>query len=143
MLRFDPFRDLERLSDQLANAAAGTARSPRFMPMDLYKVEDHYVLHADLPGVDAGSIDLNVENNVLTLKAERTPRSDEGLQWIGAERPTGTYMRQLTLGEGIDAERITADYRDGVLSVTIPVAEKAKPRRIEIQHDQEKQAIDA
>jgi HSP20 family protein len=102
------------------------------MPMDLFQTGDHYVLHADLPGVDPGSVDVSVDNGTLTLRAQRSLPSDEGVQWIASERFAGTYMRQLSLGEGIDASRITATYENGVLSVTLPVAEKAKPRRIEV-----------
>jgi HSP20 family protein len=132
MLRFDPFRDMDRLTEQLLGVPAGTARAPRFMPMDLYRSGDHYVLHADLPGVDPGSVDLNVDGGVLTIRAQRTSRSEEGVQWISSERFTGTFQRQLSLGEGIDEGKISATYENGVLTVSIPVAEKAKPRRIEI-----------
>ena len=133
MLRFDPFRDLDRMTEQLLGVPAGTARAPRFMPIDLYRSGDHYVLHADLPGVDPGSVDIDVENNTLTIKAERSGRSEEGVQWIGSERFTGSYMRQLSLGDGIDADRISATYENGVLTVSIPVAERAKPRRIAVE----------
>ncbi len=102
------------------------------MPMDLFKAGDHYVLHADLPGVDPGSVDVNVDNGTLTLKAQRSVPSDEGVQWIASERFAGTYMRQISLGDGVDTSRISATYENGVLSVTLPVAEKAKPRRIEV-----------
>lgn len=133
MLRFDPFRDLDRFTEQLLGTPAGTARAPRFMPMDLYRSGEAYVLHADLPGVDPGSVDVNVDNGTLTIRAERTlPQEQQSAQWITSERFAGTYMRQLSLGDGIDAENITADYSNGVLTVTIPVAEKAKPRRIEV-----------
>lgn len=132
MFRLDPFRDLDRLADQLIGAQAGSARVPRFMPMDLYRLADHYVLHADLPGVDPGSVDINVENGTLTIKAERSGRSDHDVQWLANERFTGTYMRQLTLGEGIDTDHIEATYHNGVLTVTLPVAEKAKSRRIAV-----------
>jgi HSP20 family protein len=133
VLRFDPFRDLDRMTEQLLGVPAGTARTPRFMPMDLYRSGDHYVLHADLPGVDPGSVDVNVQNGTLTIKAERTERTDDDVQWIASERFTGTYMRQLALGEGIDSERIAATYENGVLTVTLPVAERAKPRRVQVQ----------
>lgn len=133
VLRFDPFRDLDRMTEQLLGVPAGTARAPRFMPMDLYRSGDHYVLHADLPGVDPGSVDVNVQNGTLTIKAERTERDTEGVQWIASERFTGTYLRQLSLGEGIDSEKIAATYENGVLTVTLPVAERAKPRRVEVQ----------
>jgi HSP20 family protein len=132
VLRFDPFRDLDRLAEQVLGAQAGTARAPRFMPMDLYRSGDHYVLHADLPGVDPGSIDVKVENGVLTVRAERTSRTEEGVQWIASERFAGTFMRQISLGEGVDADAISATYANGVLTVTIPIAEKSKSRRIEV-----------
>ncbi len=135
MLRFDPFRDFDRLTEQLLGVPSGSARAPRFMPMDLYRSGDHYVLHADLPGIDPGSVDVNVDNGTLTIRAERTGRTEEGVQWIASERFTGTYMRQLSLGEGIDTERISATYANGVLTVTLPVAEKAKPRKVSIAVD--------
>lgn len=133
MLRFDPFRDLDRLTEQLLGVQSGTARSPRFMPMDLYRSGEDYVLLADLPGVDPGSVDVRVDNGTLTIKAERSwPQTEESVEWITSERFTGTYLRQLALGDGIDAEHIAAAYDNGVLRVTIPVAERAKPRKIEI-----------
>ncbi len=133
VLRFDPFRDIDRLTEQMLGVPAGTARAPRFMPMDLFRTGDHYVLHADLPGVDPGSVDVNVDNGTLTIKAERTSRSDESVQWIASERFSGSYMRQLSLGDGIDANGIGATYENGVLTVTIPISEVAKPRRIDVQ----------
>jgi len=132
VLRFDPFRDIDRLTEQLLGSPAGTSRAPRFMPMDLYKSGETYVLHADLPGVDPGSVDVNVDNGTLTIKAERSLPAEQGVEWITSERFTGTYMRQLALGEGIDADRIDATYDNGVLTVTLPVAERAKPRRISV-----------
>jgi len=132
VLRFDPFRDLDRLTEQMLGVPVGTARTPRFMPMDLYRSGDHYVLHADLPGVDPGSVDVSVDNGTLTLRAERSARTDESVQWLTSERFTGAYMRQLSLGDGVDADRIAATYENGVLTVTIPLAEKVKPRRIQI-----------
>ena len=135
MLRFDPFRDLDRITEQLLGAQSGSARAPRFMPMDLYRSGDHYVLHADLPGIDPGSVDVNVENNVLTIAAERSERTEEGVQWIASERFTGRYLRQLSLGDGIDSDKISATYANGVLTVTLPVAERAKPRKVSIAVD--------
>lgn len=132
VLRFDPFRDLDRLTEQMLGAPAGSARVPRFMPMDLYRSGDHFVVHADLPGADPGSVDLSVDNGLLTIRAERSGRTEESVEWLASERFTGSYMRQLSLGDGIDAERISATYENGVLTVTIPMAEKAKPRRIQI-----------
>ncbi|MEO9326917.1 Hsp20/alpha crystallin family protein [Gordonia aurantiaca] len=133
MLRFDPFSDFDALTRSMLGTATGTARAPRFMPMDLYKVDDHYMLVADLPGADPGSIDVRVDNGVLTLSAQRSAPSDEGVEWLASERFSGTFRRQLTLGDSIDAAGISARYDNGVLTVTIPVAEKAKPRRIAVE----------
>ncbi|MBX6371568.1 MAG: Hsp20/alpha crystallin family protein [Acidothermus sp.] len=132
VLRFDPFREFDRLTEQLLGSTLGSVRTPRFMPMDLYRTGDHYVLHADLPGIDPGSVNVSVENGILTIEAERSARSDENVQWLASERFTGKFMRQISLGEGVDADHITATYDNGVLTVTIPVAEKAKARRIEV-----------
>jgi HSP20 family protein len=134
VLRFDPFSDLDAVTRGLLSSQAGSDRIPRFMPMDLYKVDDHYVLTADLPGVDPGSVDVSVDNGTLTLTAHRSARSADSVQWLTGERFFGTYRRQLSLGEGIDTTRITATYENGVLTVTIPLAERAKPRRIEVSH---------
>lgn len=100
--------------------------------MDLYKVDDHYVLSADLPGIDPGSIDVDVDRGTLTLTAHRSAPESSGVQWISSERFAGTYRRQVSLGDGVDTERIAASYDNGVLSVTIPLAERAKPRKIDI-----------
>jgi HSP20 family protein len=134
VLRFDPFSDLDALTRGLLTNQAGSNRSPRFMPMDLCKIDDHYLLTADLPGVDPGSVDVNVDNGTLTISAHRTPRSDDGVAWLANERFFGTYRRQLSLGEGIDASAISATYENGVLTVTIPLAERAKPRKIDVAH---------
>lgn len=133
MLRFDPFSDLDAMTRGLLTQS-GTDRSPRFMPMDLYKVDDHYVLTADLPGVDPGSVDVTVDNGTLTLTAHRSARSEDSVQWLTSERFFGTYRRQLALGEGVDTTRIAATYENGVLTVTIPMAERAKARRIDVTH---------
>jgi len=137
-LTFDPFREMDRLTAQLlGNAAAGgTTRSPRWMPMDLYRVGDHFVLTVDLPGVDPGSIDLSVDGNTLTVRAERTVRSEQSAQWVAQERPSGAFLRQLNLGDGLDSEKISATYDAGVLTITIPVAERAKPRKISVEAGQ-------
>lgn len=127
-MNFDPFRELDRLAGSLL----GTATGPRSMPMDLYRTGDHYVLDVDLPGIDPGSVDIDVDGSVLTIRAERTLGAPEGSQWITRERQPGTFVRQLTLGDGLDAERITAGYDNGVLSITIPVKESAKPRKIAV-----------
>ena len=128
MATYDPFRDLDRLASTLFD----TRRGPRRMPMDLYRDGDHYVLSADLPGIDPGSVDIDVDGQLLTIRAERTLGSGEGVKWITRERETASFVRQLNLGQGIDTDRISASYRNGVLSVTIPVSEKAKPRKIEV-----------
>jgi HSP20 family protein len=135
--------DLDRVAEQLLGVPTGSARVPRFMPMDLYRSGDHYVLHADLPGVDPGSVDLGVENGTLTIKAERSGRTEEGVQWLASERFTGAYLRQISLGENVDTDAISATYNNGVLTVTIPVAERAKPRRIEVTAESAAQTIDA
>jgi HSP20 family protein len=132
VLRFDPFSDIDSIAKSLLGADLGASRVPRFMPMDLYRVGDHYVLNADLPGVDPGTVDVSVDHGLLTLSATRTASSDENMQWLASERFAGTYRRQLSLGENIDADKISATYNNGVLSVTIPISEQAKPRRIEV-----------
>lgn len=143
MLRFDPFRDIDRLAEQVLGAQAGSARAPRLMPMDLYRSGDHYVVHADLPGVDPGSVDVSVDSGTLTIKAERSSRTEETVDWIASERFTGTYMRQLSLGDGVDADEISATYHNGVLTVSIPVAERAKPRRIQVSAPADQTVIEA
>ena len=112
------------------------------MPMDLCKIDDHYVLTADLPGIDPGSVDVDVDSGTLTISAHRTARSEDAVQWLANERFFGTYRRQLSLGEGIDASAISATYENGVLTVTIPVAERAKPRKIEVAHSGRQQSIE-
>ena len=125
---FDPFRELDRVAGTLLDRR----ESPRLMPMDVYRDVDHFVLSAVLPGVDTGSVDVDVDGQLLTIRAERTPRSNEGVQWLTRERPSGQYLRQLTLGKDIDTEGISAHYENGVLSVMLPVLEKAKPRKIAV-----------
>lgn len=127
--RWDPFREMDRLmSSVLTNA-----RDSAVMPMDLLRENDHYVLAVDLPGADPGTIDVAVEDSTLTIRAERTARSS-ATDWLVRERPSGTFARQLTVGRGLALDQITATYTDGVLSLTIPVSEQAKPRKIEVQH---------
>lgn len=128
MATYDPFRDLDRLASSLFD----TRRGPRRMPMDLYRDGDHYVLTADLPGIDPGSVDIDVDGQLLTIRAERTLPSGEGVKWITREREAASFLRQLNLGQGIDTDRISAGYSNGVLSVTIPVSERAKPRKVEV-----------
>jgi HSP20 family protein len=128
LLRFDPLRDFDRLAQQML----GDWHTARPMPMDVYRSGDHYVLHFDLPGVDPDSVDLSVEDNTLTVRAERQQRATQDVELLAAERPTGEFTRRLVLGNGLDLGRIAATYDAGVLTVTIPVAETAKPRRIQI-----------
>jgi HSP20 family protein len=127
-IRFDPFRELDRW----ANEMMGAARAPRLMPMDVYRYGESYVLRFDLPGIDPDSMDLVAEQNTLTIRAERRHDAPEGAEYVVSERPSGVYSRQIMLGDGLDVETISAEYHDGVLTVTIPVAEQAKPRRIDV-----------
>ncbi|MDO8144077.1 MULTISPECIES: Hsp20/alpha crystallin family protein [Isoptericola] len=135
---WDPFQEMDRLFGSFPL----TARNVSAMPMDLFREDDHFVLAADLPGIDPGSIDVSVEDRTLTVRAERTGRSGEG-QWLLRERPAGTVARQITLGRGLALDHISASYADGVLTLTIPVAEEAKPRRIEVSHRSEPHTIEA
>ena len=134
MATYDPLRDMERLANTFFD---GGRRGPRQMPMDLYRDGDQYVLTADLPGIDPGSVDVDVDGQLLTIRAERTLPAGEGVTWITRERTAGTFLRQLSLGQGLDTEHIAASYRNGVLSVTIPVSEKAKPRKVQVMTDGE------
>jgi HSP20 family protein len=126
LMRFDPFRQFDRLTSELWNANRSV------MAMDAYRDGDSFVVHFDLPGIDPGSIDLTVERNVLTVKAERRWAPAEGQEVLTAERPQGTFSRQLFLAETLDVDHIEASYDAGVLTLRVPVAEKAKPRRVEI-----------
>ncbi|HWC21821.1 MAG TPA: Hsp20/alpha crystallin family protein [Flexivirga sp.] len=142
-MRSDSISDFDALARNLLGMRAGSARSPQFMPIDLYRVEDHYVLHADLPGMDPGSIDVNIDRGVLTLTAHRTAPPENDVQWLTSERFAGVYRRQITLGDDIDTERIEASYDNGVLNLTIPLHERAKPRQIKVAHakDSEQQHL--
>src|ERR1700757_3134112 len=137
--RPDPFRELDRFTQQVF----GTAARPAAMPMDAYRQGDSFYIHLDLPGISADSIALTVEQNVLTVRAERAPVKAEGAEMIVAERPYGTFTRQVFLGETLDADHIGADYSAGVLTLTIPVHESAKPRSIEVTSSDRKQAVTA
>lgn len=128
LMRTDPFRELDRITQQ----AFGTPTRPAAMPIDAYRVGDEFVVHFDLPGVEAQSIDLTVEKNVLTVHATRRRPAVDGVEFLVGERPHGTFSRQLFLGETLDTDRIKAEYVDGVLTLRLPVAEKAKPRRVPI-----------
>jgi HSP20 family protein len=128
LMRSDPFREMDRL----AQMASEAAQAPRSFPLDAYRRGEQFIVQFDLPGIDASSIDLTVERNVLTVKGERRFARQEGDEIIATERPQGMFTRQLFLGDTLDGERISADYRDGVLTLTIPIAERAKPRKVEI-----------
>ena len=125
----DPFRELDRLTNQLM----GTTNRPAVMPMDAWREGDTFVIEFDLPGIAKDSIDLDIERNVLTVRAERLARNGDW-EMLATERPQGHFSRQLVLGDNLDLERINASYTDGVLRLVVPVAEKAKPRKIEISH---------
>jgi HSP20 family protein len=129
LMRTDPFRDLDRLAQQLVGA--GTSTRPSVMPLDAWREGDAFVLEFDLPGVQPETLDIDVERNVLTVRAERTPKNGDW-EMLAAERPTGLFSRQLVLGDNLDLDRLEARYHDGVLRLTVPVAERAKPRKIEV-----------
>ena len=131
-MRSDPFRDFDRLAQQLIGV--GTTSRPVVMPMDAWREGDTFVLEFDLPGVRPETVDLDVERNVLTIKAER-PAQNGDWEMLASERPKGLFSRQLVLGDNLDLERIEAAYDAGVLRLRVPVAEKAKPRKIEIKTD--------
>lgn len=135
LMRFDPFRELDRLTEP---GWPMTSRAA-VMPMDAYRDGDHFVVRLDLPGVDPSTIDLTIEKNVLSIAAERRWEQPEGLEVVVSERPQGSFSRQLFLGEGLDADRIEATYDNGVLTVTVPVAEQAKPRKVAITQGQHTQ----
>ncbi len=132
LMRTDPFRELDRLTQQLVGSS-GTWSRPSTMPMDAYREGDDYVIALDLPGVSTDAIDIDVERNMLTVKAERRPiaKADD-VQMELSERPLGVFSRQFMLADTLDAERIEADYEAGVLTLRIPIAERAKPRKIAI-----------
>lgn len=130
---YNPFRDMDRVFNQLARNAASEARS---MPMDLYRDGDEFIVKIDLPGVSAETIDIDVDDRTLTVRAERAQTEmrteGENNRWVTRERNFGSYARQLTLGAGLNLAQISADYVDGVLTLTIPVAEEAKPRKVKV-----------
>ena len=129
LMRTDPFRELDRLTQQVF----GTAARPAAMPMDAWQEDGQFVVAFDLPGVKIDSVDLNVERNVLTVRAERPDPAGKDTELIAAERPRGVFSRQLILGDTLDTENVKASYDAGVLTLRIPVAEQAKPRKIEIE----------
>lgn len=135
LMRWDPFTELDRLTEGLWSGFRRPA-----VPIDAYRSGDAFVVHFDLPGIDPSSIDLTVQNNVLTVRAERQGRTEGDV--LISERPVGTFTRQLFLGDGLDTDKLSASYHNGVLTVTIPVAEEAKPRRIEITAGEAPKAIE-
>ena len=128
LMRTDPFRELDRVAQQVF----GTTARPATMPIDAYRKGDDFVVLFDLPGVEASSINLTVERNVLTVHAERNRAGDDQVEMLIGERPQGTFSRQLFLADTLDTDRLTADYSDGVLRLHVPVREQAKPRRVDI-----------
>ncbi len=130
LMRFDPFRDFDRVWEQMAAEHAGSRA--RSFPMDAYRRGDEFVVHFDLPGVDPSAIEISVDRNILTVQADRHFEQRRGDEILVTERPQGTYTRQLMLGDQLDTDRIDAGYDRGVLTLTIPVAERAKPRKVEI-----------
>ena len=139
LMRTDPFRELDRLTQQLLGTT-GTRTRPTLMLMDAWRDGDTFHVEFDLPGVDPSSIDLDVERNVITVNAHRESLSDQ-VERLAAERPRGHFSRQLVLGENLDTENITANYTYGVLALEIPVAESAKPRKIEIGRGSDSKSI--
>ena len=126
LVRTDPFRELDRLTERLW----GTTAHPAVMPMDAWRDGDEFLIEFDLPGISPDAVDLDVERNVLTIRAERPALPD--LDMLAAERPRGVFSRQLVLGDNLDVEKVRADYSAGVLALRIPVAERAKPRKISV-----------
>jgi HSP20 family protein len=137
LMRSDPFRELDRLTEQVL----GTVTRPAAMPMDAWRDQDEFIVEFDLPGVKAEDVDLDVERNVLTVKAERPVSVGADTEMIAAERPRGVFSRQLFLGDNLDTDRVQAQYEAGVLRLTIPVAEKAKPHKIEIVSNDKRHSV--
>lgn len=127
-MSFDPFSEFDRLA-----SALNARTAPKAMPVDLYRDHDGYVLNADLPGIDPGSVDVDIDGQLLTIRAQRTAGDADGVKWISQERPHGSYLRQFSVGEGVDTSRISASYDNGVLSVIIPLSEKARPRKVKMK----------
>ncbi|MEU7619019.1 Hsp20/alpha crystallin family protein [Micromonospora rifamycinica] len=128
LMRTDPFREIDRLAEQLL----GTTSRPAVMHLDAWRDGDHFHAAFDLPGVDPDSIDCTVERNVLTVRAQRRRPTSDTVELVAAERPMGTFSRQLFLGDTLDTDRLEAAYEHGVLTLRIPIAERAKPRRVPV-----------
>jgi HSP20 family protein len=140
LMRYDQFRDLDRLSEQLWGRRPGRIAE---LPMDAYRRGDRFIMSIDLPGVDPDSIDVTVEQNVLTVRAERSVSMDEQDEVLIAERPQGSFSRQVFLGENLDPDHISANYEHGVLTLSIPVAERAKPKKVAVTAGEERHAVSA
>jgi HSP20 family protein len=128
-MSFDPFSQLDRI----AQSVFDTSRQPRLMPVDLFREGDRYILNADLPGADPASVDVDVDGHLLTIRAVRSAADRDGARWLAQERPFGAYLRQFTIGDDVDPDGISATYDNGVLTVVIPIAERAKPRKISVE----------
>jgi HSP20 family protein len=128
LLQHDPFRELDRLTQQVF----GTVARPTGMPLDAWRDGDQFVVELDLPGIDPEKLDIDVERNVLTIRSERLSHMPDAANAVATERPWGVFSRQLVLGDAVDTEKVDADYTSGVLRLTIPIAEKAKPRKINV-----------
>ena len=139
LMRTDPFRELDRLTEQVF----GTTTRPAVMPMDAWRHGDEFVVEFDLPGVKAEDVDLDVERNVLTVKAERPVTDGQDVEVVAAERPRGVFSRQLLLGDNLDTDRVQAEYDAGVLRLRIPVAPQAKSHKIEVKADGKRSGVDA
>jgi HSP20 family protein len=135
VLRFDPFGDPFRQMDRMTNQLLSGTRTPMGMPMDVWQADDGFHVSLDLPGVDPDSVDITTERNILTITAERRAEYQQGQNVVIAERPQGTFTRQLQLGETVDTENIEASYGDGVLRLTIPITQAAQPRRVQVRTD--------
>ena len=133
VLRFDPFGDPFRQMDRLTNQLLSGTRTPMGMPMDVWQADDGFHVSLDLPGVDPSSVDISTERHVLTITAERRPEYQQGQNVLVAERPQGSFTRQLQLGDTVDSENVQARYADGVLHLTLPITQAAQPRRIQVQ----------
>ena len=138
LLRFDPFREIDRALERATEQFRRTS-----IPMDAYRHGDTFVIHFDLPGVDPASIDVEVERNVLSLTAERSWRPVEGDDVVASERAHGLFRRQLLIGEGLDADRLHVSYEQGVVTITLPVAERSKPRKFAVDHTPKQDSIGA
>jgi len=133
VLRFDPFGDPFRQMDRLTSQLLSGTRTPMGMPMDVWQTDDGFHVCLDLPGVDPDSVDITTERNTLTIKAERRAEYEDGQNVLIAERPQGTFTRQLQLGDTVDTENIQASYSEGVLHLTLPMTQAAQPRRVQVR----------